>query len=484
MRFSLSVVSALSLSGCLISHNMGGYGVTPGGVQDMNHARELIESGQIPDHTAYAAEGLFSEHDLPISGAPCAQDLCPRGSVAHHQNLESGRGEALFQLGFGTSLAEGNLVRPDLNLAVAIDISGSMEGEPLDRSKDALIELIGQLGPADEMALIAYGDRAKLVAPLRPMDQAGKDALIEAVQGLESHGSTYMEAGMELAFAQLDRAPTSLDRHSRVFLLTDAQPNLGMTGPESFAGLTRDAANRDIALTVWGVGMNLGSELVQTISTIRGANAYHFGDVQDMEARVRDGFDLMVTPVAYDLEVVATPADALQIEASWGVPVDPAMTQVELGASTLFFSDNEGGMGVTLSGLGDGVRSGDLALEDMPETVASLVLSWTAPDGTAHLSELNVHWDPASTYDDGVTAASDIGPYRMAVLIDEIQALDAAADFCLGRRSQEEAIAVIDSARARLQDRSDDLEDAALQVEADLLASLIENVEAGPQRCH
>ena len=65
-------LSLLVLAGCGASMSAGGFGVTPGGAQDMGHARALIEAGQIPSSADYTVEGLFSEHDLPLDGAPCA----------------------------------------------------------------------------------------------------------------------------------------------------------------------------------------------------------------------------------------------------------------------------------------------------------------------------------------------------------------------------------------------------------------------------
>ena len=55
---------------------VGGMGATPGGVQDIQAARALIEQGVIPNVEAFVPEGILSEHDLPISGPDCTETLC------------------------------------------------------------------------------------------------------------------------------------------------------------------------------------------------------------------------------------------------------------------------------------------------------------------------------------------------------------------------------------------------------------------------
>ena len=60
---------------------VGEFGATAGGVKDLALARELVKVGQVPPAEALMVEGAFSEHDLPLTGAPCAKQLCLRGAL-------------------------------------------------------------------------------------------------------------------------------------------------------------------------------------------------------------------------------------------------------------------------------------------------------------------------------------------------------------------------------------------------------------------
>ncbi|MCB9741467.1 MAG: hypothetical protein H6740_02565 [Alphaproteobacteria bacterium] len=83
-RFALSALPALALLALTGCSNYGAFdvGVTQGGAQDLSLARGQIEAGGIPDQSAITAEGLFSEHDLPLEGDACAQLLCPVTAAA------------------------------------------------------------------------------------------------------------------------------------------------------------------------------------------------------------------------------------------------------------------------------------------------------------------------------------------------------------------------------------------------------------------
>lgn len=456
---------------------MSDLGVAPGGAQDIAYARDVIANGGVPSSTDYTVEGLLSEHSLPIAGDPCADTLCPRAAAAHIDAVGQPGGRILMQLGFATNITEASFDRPPLNLAVAIDISGSMaSGGKLDTSKGALHELVKQLDSGDTMGLITYGSKAKVVEELVRMDASGRARMHDAVSKLDSGGSTAMEDGLVAAADLLRPVAGARGVEDRVFLLTDAQPNVGATGVDSFVGIARAAARDDIGLTVWGVGLDLGAELVSEMSTVRGGNAYHFTDVDSMRSRVRDDFDFMVTPIAYDLEVVAEPVADLALDASWGAPLDGARERVSFGASTLFLSRSDGGMGITFT-WGDGAP---ITRGDAPGDLADLAMTWTEVDGDrAERRTLAARFYEGTQYVDDFAAADDLGVFLMAALIDEIGALDAGAGACDGSLDMATAEERIDEAARRLHERAGMLKDPGLLREAELMDQLLLNVGVG-----
>lgn len=464
-------VLVLGLVGCGYS----GIGVTPGGAQDMEYARQLIENGMIPVSGDYTAEGLFSEHDLPIDGEPCEDTLCPRAAAAWIDPVDGSGGQVLLQVGFASDLDPDAFERPDLNLAVAIDVSGSMSGEKLDLSKDALLEVVDQLGPKDTMSLVTYGSRAKVAQGPTPMDAAGRTKMRQAVRDMKARGSTAMEKGIELAYEQIDRAKAGKGVNERVLVLTDAQPNVGATGADSFMGMAR-RNSEEVGLTVFGVGLDLGAELVNQLATVRGANAYTFADPVEMKAKIRDEFDFMVTPIGYDLDVDVSPVEGREIAGSWGSVQDAGRLRVHIGASTLFPSRRDGGLGIVF------VHEGPqpIGFDQGPIPIGTLEVSWTPVDGgERELRTLTPVWSGGTAIADEWSLADDEGVWRMGALVDEVLALDAGSDLCGGDLEQSDAEARILAAAERLDDRANGLRDPDLQIEADLMFQLLENVQMG-----
>jgi Ca-activated chloride channel family protein len=213
---------------CLVE--MSG-GVTPGGAQDIALARELIEGGAVPAASQFTAEGLFSQHDFdaPVT-TPCAELLCPRGSVARVEPVDGSGERVLVHLALDTNIEQ--LEREDLNLALVVDISGSMLGEKLDATKLGLHAIVDQLDEDDRVTLVSFSDDARIEVPSTITNASGRATLHDAIAALGVEGSTNIEAGLMLGFGGVDDHDDGFGgREDRVMLFTDAQPNVGATLP-------------------------------------------------------------------------------------------------------------------------------------------------------------------------------------------------------------------------------------------------------------
>lgn len=57
--------------------------------------------------------------------------------------------------------------RPPLDLAVVIDISGSMNGLPLELAKEAVILVNQTLSPEDRLSLVTFHSGVQVILPLQ-----------------------------------------------------------------------------------------------------------------------------------------------------------------------------------------------------------------------------------------------------------------------------------------------------------------------------
>ena len=465
--FRYSFLAGLLLVGCNNASMM--MEVTVGGNQDMNLARELIDQGLIPNRDSFSAEGLFSEHDLPLSGFGCETTLCPNTAMASMTTLDDNT-HLLAQLGFDTNISADTFERRPLNISAAVDISGSMNGEKLEMVQNALLLMVDQLTEDDRMSLVTYGSRARVKRRSLQMNNYGKRLMIASINAMSSGGSTNMEEGMILAFEQVDKHLEDSNVENRVMLFTDARPNVGSTDSESFMELTRSNAEKGIGLTVFGVGLDLGAELNNAISQIRGGNAYFLSTKEYTSTLFEEEFDFIVSPIAYNLEVSLNVDERVEMERVFGAPSETEATGLSFGASSLFLSQRSGGIGVLLN------------TDDFSGKLGSMDIRYENLDGeiveqTAYLQYNGGVWS-STTVD-----ADDLGVFTMAHLINEFEALEAGADFCEGLIEQEEAIEKVALAQEKLTELIDILETEPIDRERQLIAQLRLNVESGLDNC-
>ena len=178
-------------------------------------------------------------------------------------------------------------------------------------------------------------------------------------------------------------------------LFTDARPNVGATGADSFREITSKYADRGIGLTAFGVGINFGQELLYHISRLRGGNFFFLRNEERIRAVFNEEFDLLVTPIVYDLKVTIPNPPGATIKEIYGLPDQrPGATEVTLDIPTVFFSNNRGAIILRYS-----YESGDYAIES-GGTVAGGTISYTKVDLTSVDREKSVVHDAASVRTD------------------------------------------------------------------------------------
>jgi len=355
-------VAAFWLAGCMTEHPMqnaspdprigstasisggGSFGATPGGVQDMGLARDLVSQGIVPPPEAFVVEGMFSEHDLPIDGPSCQDPLCLRAEMGVAPDGE-GLTSAWVQVGFSSNVDPDTFDRPALTLVVALDISGSMGASytspptPLEISKSLLHEIVGELDASDRFALVTYGSDVRTAVELTHV--VDPSTILPIIDSQSAGGSTYMEAGLDAAFAI---ATGAVDQAGevRVLLFTDVRPNVGATEPSAFQTQAENAASLGVGLTVFGTGLGLDLELMTAISGLRGGNAFSLMDTEDVDRMMADQWPWMFCPIAYDLLLTLAPT-GLSLKRTYGFPPGPdGEVQDQLQVRTVFLSRSRG----------------------------------------------------------------------------------------------------------------------------------------------
>ncbi len=88
----------------------------------------------------------------------------------------------------------------ELNVVIALDVSGSMDGEPLAKAKAAVAELLAELPDEVPVSIVSFGDTAVVQSNFT----VDRDATLAAVNGLIAAGQTALFDGINLGLAQLE----------------------------------------------------------------------------------------------------------------------------------------------------------------------------------------------------------------------------------------------------------------------------------------
>ncbi len=188
--------------------------------------------------------------------------------------LQAGRSEVFAHVAVRASHPE-DTRRVPVNLALVLDRSGSMRGQKLVDAKRAARELVMRLGPEDRLALVHYGTDVTAF-PSMKMTEEARQQLLSFVDAIQDEGSTHISGGLEAAAAEL-RPYVHDYRVSRIILVSDGQPTVGLVEPAEFSQLTRGYRNTGLAVSSLGVGEDFNEQLMQGIAE-QGGGFYGFID--------------------------------------------------------------------------------------------------------------------------------------------------------------------------------------------------------------
>jgi Ca-activated chloride channel family protein len=464
--FCSLVIVACGLSGM----PTGPLGATVGGAKDIGYARQIINSGGVPEPAWIVAEGLYSEHDILTPVGDCADRLCLAFGYGYAPAIDSNR-EALFvHLGMTSTITKETFKRPHLQLALVIDRSGSMTGEKFDGVKESLRRLVRKLDEQDEVVLVQFDDGAqKVFGPKRITSQ---QELLGAINGLEIGGGTNIEAGMNIGYSELEQLPVRSGTEKRLMLFTDAQPNVGATGPGAFGGMTQHYADMGIGLSAFGIGIDFGQDLIYHITKLRGGNFFFLGSKEAIRSIFDTEFDYLVTPLAYDLKLhVATPA-GMKLVAVYGLPTwQPGSKDADLEIPTVFLSSKHGAIVLRY----ERETGAELRIEQ-GNTLADGSLNYTNLDQTPHTHHVLLQHSAPSPLAPGVRYFTHNGTRLAVALTNVYLGLRLGSQFHHEGKKQE-ALDIIERAIAEARAENTVLNDSGLAMEIDLLKKLRVNCE-------
>ncbi len=178
-----------------------------------------------------------------------------------------------------------HLARPDVDLAVVFDRSGSMEGEKLSQAKLAARQLISGLANGDRFSLTVYGTDVEVLFPSTIVTEQSKDAALMVISQIYTDGGTNMSGGLAAGRAQLLGLAASVNRIQRIVLISDGQANEGIVGRDELAQLAAQSAQQGVSITTVGIGLDFDEQTMTRIA-VSGRGNYYFAESATMLAEL------------------------------------------------------------------------------------------------------------------------------------------------------------------------------------------------------
>ncbi|MDP6935443.1 MAG: vWA domain-containing protein, partial [Myxococcota bacterium] len=148
------------------------------------------------------ASGRYASPETPRSNEIIeAWDFRPDGTYRHVMDANlwfTGR----YTIEEGWYGQGASVASPPRTLVLALDVSGTMTGAPIQAARDAALEVLSRVGPADQVSLVTFGDSVQ-ATPLSE-SRAGLQKRIRDLQA--NQRTTHLNDGIARSLDIADKA--------------------------------------------------------------------------------------------------------------------------------------------------------------------------------------------------------------------------------------------------------------------------------------
>jgi len=207
--------------------------------------------------------------------------------------------------------------RPALDTMLAIDVSGSMQGPPIEHVITSAERLVELFQPNDRVGLVAFSAGATRVCELTHMDDEGKRLLRARARRLTTDGGTAVEAGLRTSHVALTESRRAEARRS-VLLLSDGAPNVGASTASALADIV-STMRADLSVSTLGYGRHHNEDILSRVADAGGGRYFFVQDPHRCQHEFAMAVGAQADMVVDGVEVVFVPAPGVQILRVLGV---------------------------------------------------------------------------------------------------------------------------------------------------------------------
>lgn len=226
--------------------------------------------------------------------------------------------------------------RPALDIAIALDVSGSMAdptGVRLPSSygavsrlrvaQHAINTLLDQLTERDRLAIATFDSFSQLAYSSSPMNETNRAQAKKVVDQQTPGSATALCAGLQMAMRQLGKDPSHV---RRALLFTDGEANQGPRDLHSIRQALASEGQGELSCSTFGFGRTYSAELLAGLAN-NGGGAYHIDDAAKISTAFGTEFGALASTYATDVEVRLVPTTFASIVEV----INPLETRLEGG---------------------------------------------------------------------------------------------------------------------------------------------------------
>src|SRR5690348_15045962 len=215
--------------------------------------------------------------------------------------------------------------RQKLNIAIALDRSGSMQGQKMHEAREAAKYCVDQLLPHDRFSAVIFDDQIDVLFTSQLVTD--KEMFKRGIDRINSRNSTDLHQGWVAAGLQVSEHLDN-DAINRVLLITDGQANVGETNVDRIVEQARQLAARGVSTSTIGIGQDFNEDLLMPMAEAAQGNSWHVEEPQDMLRIFETELRGLVAQIGHSV--------TLGIKPSAGVKIADVLNDFEVDGAGLY----------------------------------------------------------------------------------------------------------------------------------------------------
>jgi len=190
--------------------------------------------------------------------------------------------------------------RAPINVAIVLDRSGSMQGEKIQRAREAAIGALELLSSDDIVSIIAYDSDVNVLVPATKLTD--KEQVASIIRAIQPGGNTALFGGVSKGAAEVRKFMD--DKHvNRIILLSDGLANVGPSSPGELGDLGASMKKENISVSTLGLGLGYNEDLMVQLAGQSGGNHQFIENAAELASIFRREFDDVLSVVAQSIDV-------------------------------------------------------------------------------------------------------------------------------------------------------------------------------------